>query len=138
MRRYFEWDYPNDLVIEYRRDGSCKKCGECCRTRVAWEQSKPFASGKAGGHDTGNNKGVWQEVSTGRWRHFFRLHPIDREDTTSCCNLDGNICTRHKDKPWICREWPFSPICIDSFPECGYSFTEIQRSEISGLMEDDA
>jgi len=88
---------------------------------------------KAGGHLT-NGEGIWQEVKIGRWRHFFRLIKInldelgcnDCDDDTGLCGIYGNDI-----RSWICNEWPFSPRCIVPFPECGYSFEEIGRWNIS-------
>jgi len=141
MKRYLEWDYVADTVIEYKRHGECNKCGGCCRTRVTYEIETPFKSErKAGGHNT-DHTGIWQEVYQGRWRHFFKTIKVNMAgpgcgDFGSDGLGDDGLCSHYGERSWICREWPFSPRCVAPFPECGYSFTEVRRRRISEMLKE--
>lgn len=134
IRRYLEWDYVANTVTEWEREGECKQCGACCRCRVTFKVEKPYGRDndkrKAGGHRT-SHEGIWQEVNTGRWRHFFQLLGIDLTES-GCGHEEDGVCDCHDDpdRPWICAEWPFSPRSIIAFPDCGYSFKEISYSWI--------
>jgi Fe-S-cluster containining protein len=36
-----------------------------------------------------------------------------------------HLCSSYKNRPTICREWPFSPKDTSLFSRCSYSFTQI-------------
>ncbi len=135
-RRYFEWDYVANTVIEWERHGTCNRCGVCCEASVTYEIQSPYKrSMRYGGRET-DHKGIWQEVHTGRWRYFFKVVRVDVNSPTVCGELtDDKLCAMHADKCFLCQEWPFSPRCVAPFPECGYSFTEVQRGRISELED---
>ena len=138
MRRYLEWDYVADTVTEYKRDGKCERCGACCGATITFTAIHPYKRSLRGGGRVSGREGIWQEVNTGRWRYFVRVLKIEIDLPKTCGELsEDKLCTMHKDKCFLCKEWPFSPRCIAPFPECGYSFTEIQRGRISKLREED-
>jgi Fe-S-cluster containining protein len=124
-RRYFEWDYVANRVIEWVRVGDCCQCGACCRVGIGFTFHEPYKAQKAGGHET-DGKGIWQEVRVGRWRHFFRIEYMALKGR-GCPSLERGLCTEYGTRPWICREWPFSPRCIEAIPECTYGFREVGR-----------
>ena len=133
-RRYVVWDYVANWAIEYKRLGECNRCGDCCVAHVGFTTQKPYSAGrKAGGHKT-SNEGAWQEVNTGRWRHFYQLLSIVPNEGSKCPDkfTEDRLCAGHEDeeRPWICKEWPFSPRCVEAFDECSYSFEEIGRWRI--------
>ena len=135
-RRYFEWDHVADTVIEWRREGSCKRCGACCRSGIEFIVHHPYKRDSRSGGRSDDGKGIWQEVNIGRWRYLFSVQKIDPNHSTQCGELtDDKLCAMHADKCFLCWEWPFSPRCVAPFPECGYSFTEVQRGRISELVE---
>jgi len=137
-RRYFEWDYVADTVIEWERHGSCKQCGACCRSGIEFIVHRPYKRDCRSGGREARESGIWQEVHMGRWRYFFSVTRIDPAHDGQCCELtEDNLCAMHTDKCFLCREWPFSPRCVAPFPECGYSFTEVQRGRISELRGGD-
>lgn len=134
MRRYFEWDYVADTVVEYTRHGNCKGCGLCCEARITFTAIRPYKRSLKGGGRASGSDGIWQEVNTGRWRYFVKILSIDIGHNKACGELqDDRMCAMHDDKSFLCREWPFSPRCIAPFPGCGYSFTEVQQGRISEL-----
>ena len=126
-RRYFEWDYVVNRVMEWARVGHCCQCGACCRADIGFEfeSTRVYRAKKAGGYHTAG-KGVWQEICVGRWRHFFRIDWV-AVDGRGCGSLEKGLCTEYEHRPWICREWPFSPRCIEALPECTYGFREVLR-----------
>jgi len=133
-RRYVVWDYVADWAVEYKRVGECNRCGDCCEAHIGFKTEMPYQAGrKAGGHGT-NQEGIWQEVNTGRWRHFYQLLFIRPGEGSKCPNnfTKDRLCATHEDvqRPWICREWPFSPRCIEPFERCSHSFEETGRWRI--------
>ena len=133
-RRYVVWDYVANWAVEYKRLGECNRCGDCCEAHVSFKTEKPYGAGrKAGGHRT-SAEGIWQEVNAGRWRHHYQLLSIVPGGGSKCPSnfTEDRLCANHKDdeRPWICKEWPFSPRCVGPFDHCDYSFEEIGRWRI--------
>ncbi len=127
-RRYFEWDYVANRVTEWVRVGHCCQCGACCRVSIGFlvDSSKTYGAAKAGGYHT-TGRSVWQEIRVGgRWRHFFQVDYVAVKGR-GCPSLERGLCTEYENRPWICREWPFSPRCVEATPECTYGFREVSR-----------
>jgi len=125
MLRYYEWDYDTKTVTEYARRGQCNKCGECCRWAVHYIGVKPYrARSLRNGSSGTTGEGVWQEIDCGRWSYYFSIANV--EPGGECWNFDAaaNLCKVHADagRGKICTLWPFSPRCLEHFPQCGYSF----------------
>jgi len=127
-RRYFEWDYVANRVIEWVRVGTCCRCGTCCRGSIGYnfENVKTYHANKAGGYYT-TGRGVWQEIRAGRYRHFFRMEYMAVKGRGWCGSFENGLCAEYEHRSWICREWPFSPRCIAPFAECTYGFREVDR-----------
>lgn len=131
-RRYFEWDYVANRVIEWVRVGECCQCGACCRATIGFhfEDTRLYAAEKAGGYHT-NGMGVWQEIRVGgRWRHFFQVIYMAVKGR-GCPALEKGLCAHYEDRKWICREWPFSPRCVEALGECTYAFREVSRGQFT-------
>ncbi len=127
--RYFDWNLDNGLVIEYARGGECKKCGICCGSKIAVTVSDPYGGKPGNGGKTTDGKGLWHEINRGRWRWFFKLKEINRDCKTQCGSLtDEGLCGKYRNvRSRLCKEWPFSPHCLEKFPSCGYEFAELNR-----------
>lgn len=133
MTKYLEWNYDTGIVTECQRLGKCKQCGKCCKAKITFEICKPRRNNNRNGGAMTNETGIWSEINRGRWRYFFKIKSVDL-DTTKCESLtDDNLCQHHGDKDPICGWWPFSPKCIDLFPDCGYSFEKINEWQIVNL-----
>lgn len=132
--RYFEWDYELNLVKEYKRKGKCKKCGSCCRAKIVFQSiGHSYRGDKRNGSKVTNGIGLWQEVNKGKWRYFYKIISIHPNQKT-CQDLNNdNNCQVYENKANICKDWPFSPICINQFPNCGYYFNEINEWKINEL-----
>lgn len=129
--RYIDWDYDNHVAVEYERLGECNGCGACCFALIRFSISNQLdesQGGKRGGCST-DNKGVWTEVSRGNVRRYFMFHPVDTSIYSKCGMLTyDNKCLLHKKgKKLIQSGWPFSPKNVTPFPQCSYSFSEINR-----------
>lgn len=129
MTTYFEWDYDQRRVTEYKRSGKCNQCGACCRAFITFTHVMPPRAGdsKKGGPTT-DGRGVWQEVNEGRWRYFYAITIEDGELHCQCLTED-NRCKAHDDpeRSKICQVWPITPSNIAPFPECGWSFEVVNH-----------
>ena len=128
---YREWDMDNDLVTEYERQGECLHCGECCRHRIALSYTDDKAA--PGIH------GIWNEARADGWSFCVQVTQIAPErsfdDDYPCSKLtEDNLCSIHgqsTDNQQLCDQWPLAPRCLEHFPQCGYSFTEVCQDQIS-------
>jgi len=134
IMRFFEWDYDNQVVIEYERLGECNGCGDCCTALIPFTiagVSKASAeswdeAGKGGPATTGT--GVWNEVPVGVTRRFFRVGDIDPATRHRCPHLtEDNQCAIHLIKPLFHKAWPLSPRHVAALERCSYSFRELGR-----------
>jgi Fe-S-cluster containining protein len=74
-----------------------------------------------GGQKT-SGKGRWVEISRNGDRTFYRILSYT-EEHLQCRHLDSNNhCAVYADRSLLCREWPFTPEDIKSFPDCSYHF----------------
>jgi len=127
-RRYFEWDYVSNRMTEWARVGHCCQCAACCQNSIGFkfESSKLYEAKKSGSYYT-TGKGIWQEVRVGgRYRHFFQMEYVAAKGK-GCASLERGLCEEYEHRTWICREWPFSPRCIEATSECTYGFREVDR-----------
>ena len=133
MARYLEWNYDNGIVTEYQRAGKCNQCGKCCKALITFQVIKPRRGiGRKGGVTT-DETGIWSEIDNGRWRYFFKITEIDFDYAGCECLNSNQLCDYHNEKENICAWWPLSPTCIEPFPDCGYSFEQINEWKMSDL-----
>lgn len=134
MPRYYEWDYENGIVTEFKREGFCRLCGACCRASTGIIASEAYRDEPLNGGHTTNDQGIWQELS-GRWRRFYQLDYI-RPDAKPCPALtkDGR-CRDYSNRNRLCQVWPLSPRHIAPFPSCGYFFKELNHWQIDEIEE---
>jgi hypothetical protein len=137
--RYFEWDYENNVVIEYEREGDCNGCGDCCMAVIRFyvtartnPDDKHTAWQEAGnGGVTTTGKGVWNEIQIGGKRRFFQLQEVTPE-AHRCNHLtEDKRCDIHFTKPLFHKVWPMAPSQVSPFERCSYSFREIDRRPIT-------
>ncbi len=145
--RYFEWDIPNDKVVEYARAGECCGCGACCMAFIAFTtQAHGFGhANPIAGWNSANGElapcadGISIEVKVGDKRRFFNNMRIETKDQPRCSHLTAdNRCSTHIGKMLLHRTWPMTPSQVTPFPECTYTFTEVGRwkiSELSGVPD---
>lgn len=137
-RRYLEWDYSHDQVIEYRKLGECHKCGQCCHAFISFMVLGSIGKNKRNGGITTDSKGLWHEVDKGHWRHFFKMVET-RLDDRICPSLgEDQLCRDYDRRHAICEEWPFGPSNLTSFPDCGFRFELIRQWRISELKGADS
>jgi len=130
MIRYYEWDYDAQIVTEYARHGQCNKCGECCHWTVHFGAIKPYrARSLRNGSGSTTGRGIWQEINLGRWSYFFCLGNMEPGGECPSFDEETNLCNAHEgtERGKICELWPFSPRCLEHFPQCGYSFSIVEQ-----------
>jgi hypothetical protein len=134
--RYLEWDFDNDLLIEYERLGECNGCGQCCKAVIhftAANFNSPVRHNPRNGGPTTDNQGVWTAVMNEQGQtRFFKITAIEDIPDHACGRLtDDNRCRIQTGKPRICTAWPISPSQVAPFGQCSYTFREIERWKIS-------
>ena len=137
--KYREWDYDNEEIITYEREGECNSCGECCRTVIRFGVSNMRGGiNRDGGYST-DGKDVWAEIENDGERRYYKVMPVDHEEFLICGDLitiGGEYsCGVHFNKADICNEWPMVPQHVDSLPMCSYKFYEVARHKIDELDE---
>ena len=137
--RYLEWDCDRQVVIEYRREGECNGCGDCCRAMICMAAPRianvigadALQESARNGLQAINGIGIWNELNAAGDRRFFRFTEIDVSEKTmqghACAWLADNKCTEHHQKVRVCWGWPFAPSHVAPFPRCSYKFLEIGR-----------
>lgn len=132
---YYKFDFDECVVIRYERDGECNGCGLCCKYLIRFEgEERGF--GKANpvtGWDPRNGDlrlyqgGITNAVVVnGKWRYFRNVEIMG--EYQPCRRLtDDNKCKIHMGKHLLSRAWPMSPEQASEFPECSYSFREVER-----------
>jgi Fe-S-cluster containining protein len=140
--RYFEWDFDNDIVIEYARSGECSECGACCMAVIRFNAFNK-GIGKTNpilGWDNRNGEfinpasGVVNDLEiNGKHRYFWNVR-VTNEPYVACTMLsEDKRCKIHLGKHLLSRAWPMSPKQVTPFAECTYMFEEIGRWKISEL-----
>jgi hypothetical protein len=135
-----EWDYDNNVVIEYERLGDCNSCGACCMALIQFfiagkvaappESPNPTAEG---GSST-NAQGVWSEIQVGEKRRFFQVTNVQPDHMRCKHLLEDNRCDVHFTKPLLHKAWPMSPRQVTPFAECSYTFREVARRPIDSAL----
>ena len=131
---FTEWDYDNNVATEYERKGQCNQCGECCVAKITY-----IAIPHLKDCDTldphnwwlyVDGKGIWNEVSWHGTRKYLKLTEIALIEKR-CENLTrSNKCLEHLfsgRSSLLCGMWPLSPRCVEPFPNCGFSFVEVNH-----------
>lgn len=132
--RFFEWDYENQIVVEYERLGDCNGCGDCCHAVIQFMVAGKFHEGQSdwemrgnGGSST-NGQGVWNEIRIGEQRRFFQVNEVRTQGGTRCSSLTDDMrCGIHQTKPLLHKAWPMAPQQVTPFERCSYTFREIAR-----------
>jgi Fe-S-cluster containining protein len=140
MPRYIRWDYDNKIATEFERQGDCNGCGACCRALIEFrvhgnlQDDDPRNLGDGVAVDA---EGIWAEVSDDENRRYFQVTTIDHHPEEKPCSKLGEDkkCMVHFDKPRICSVWPVIPDQVTPFPDCSYSFNEIQRWQFELIVE---
>lgn len=142
--RYFEWDYDNDTLTEFVREGECNGCGACCMTVIKWQYSQANRDeieartglrswNPSNGVSQAHREGVVTEIRIGdKSRYYADLVVTDKAERCPCLTSDKR-CAVHTGKRRICTAWPMSPRHVEPFKECSYSFREIGRWKISEI-----
>ncbi len=128
---FYEWDYDTNEVIEYRREGECNGCGECCMALIHYRFSRravPEDRIPATGGDATDGEGVWFETQRGNLRRFFKYGEIGEIGSHVCSKLNSDLtCAVQAFKGLYNKMWPMNPRQITPFPSCSYTMTEINR-----------
>lgn len=86
-------------IMRYIRIGECNRCGECCEAPTK-ERIEAY-------HRAGFTCRVQHESGC----------PFEEY-------REGKIfCTNYEDRPKMCRDFPTSPVDIETLPNCSYRFT---------------
>ncbi len=110
-----EWDYENQQVNRWLRNGGCNQCGECCQAEI-------FLCGDRDGIDGVNDQGCWYErVPHTEPRQLIGVETIDRNGN-SCTADGGDQCGFYDLRGFICELWPMAPQHVEPFDNCSYSF----------------
>ena len=126
---FTDWDYDTGIATEYRRDGECSKCGDCCKVIIKL-QMVGGDKDSYGGYATDGEK-RWSEILGGEDREFVRFFSTDEPVEERCSALGpDNLCSLNGTKPWRCQVWPTSPSDIALFSNCTYKFIEVDNWEL--------
>jgi len=104
--------------IVYKRKGSCKQCGRCCRHVYLRDRGKLVSSF----HE------CLLMIQSDRDLKQFNVKGVNEfGELFFACNYIGrdNKCTRYKDRPLLCRTYPnISMVRYGAVPkeDCGYYF----------------
>lgn len=138
------WIVEDGVLVEYRRSGECKRCGQCCcGVTINYTEGMQFVSSEKGeekqqdlewseyeGYSVFRAQGLW-------W--YFRTNSIEEnaEDRCEALSAEGQ-CEDWGDperfKP-ICRYWPYHPKDLEHFPDCGFSFEKVESQDAVEMLE---
>lgn len=125
----------------------CKMCGRCCRVATAsfsYEELKKKAA--EGDKESIDFLGIFKpfesvEAAKAVDKELVENIP-DYENRTfyTCRFLDGNLCSKYKDRPNVCDRFPNSPWAVTP-PGCGFEgwlFVEREKimKYVRGLKEE--
>ena len=138
--RYIRWDYDKGEAVEFERQGQCNGCGACCQSVIRFTVCGTHGFNTDdlnNGGDTTSGKGVWTElVFENDMRRFWRIFEIDTVNLHPCSALlEGNRCAFHNHANNLCTEWPLAPEHVTPFPECSFTFKEVNRWPIEITLE---
>ncbi len=130
---FLEWNYNTQTLIKHRRSGECKRCGACCKARIAFRVDSNAPEVRNGGQGT-DERDMWFEVDEQNPRRLFGSFVVS--DGTPCGSLAGDgSCSKYDERDSICKDWPFHQSLVDAFSGCGYSFEEIISYPFSELEQ---
>ena len=138
MTRYLEWDYGRNTVTEYRREGECNQCGECCQGNVLLMSAEISVVLWLHNCTSTSGEGIWQEIEDDDQaeRKFYTTLPALKEDTAPCPLLKSKLCAVHgTEKPVLCQHWPTGPHDLLNLPRCGYHFVAVNSWDIDASPE---
>lgn len=98
---------------KYKRKGTCKQCGRCCRELTFRIKDKLITTKKEFEH-------------LKKWQPYYNNFEMTGEDSIgtklfTCKHLSNdNKCLKYKTRGIFCRQYPFGPETLEG---CGYSFT---------------
>lgn len=117
--------YLKILKKRYYRFGSCKMCGACCTNIYVRHKSSVIKT-----------ESEFEEIKKTDNCSFYKdIKVISKDDfglVFECCKFDKEkrLCTDHKNRPQICRNYPSEDIfkmgailCDD----CGFRFEPIEK-----------
>ena len=115
------------LKRKYFRHGKCKMCGACCQNIYVRHSNKIIESQEE-----------FDKIRECDDYSFYKhIEVVGKDDfglIFSCNKFDKDkkLCTDHKNRPPICRNYPSEEIfsfgaCLQD--DCGYSFTPIESFE---------
>lgn len=135
--RYIRWDLDRNVATEFERIGDCNGCGACCKALIRFSVVNSKNADDHDPRDLGDcvdDQGVWAEILVNDTRRLFKVTEINHNPAEKPCSKLGenNKCMVHFDKPRICSVWPVIPEQVTPFPECSYSFIQINEWAIGG------
>lgn len=121
------WIVKDGKLVEYERMGECRRCGQCCCSKVI-----TFALGVYTEDTLDDN----METDDKDWSGYegfsvFRsqgllwyIEATTKQEEKICGDFEKGACTlwMQDDFPAICRYWPVHPDNLIYFPDCGFSF----------------
>lgn len=119
--------FQRNLVLEKRKQFSCKKCGACCRLAIS-EFSPTALLEKASKGDKFAKEfiSVFSPVSEDEAKKQFSLY-VDLVNESgekvfyyNCKKVtEDNLCPDYESRPSICRDYPDNPVQM-LHPTCAY------------------
>lgn len=97
---------------KYKRQGTCKQCGKCCREITFKIKEKLITTEEE-----------FEKLK--KWQPYYKNFEINGEDEIgtklfTCKHLNANNkCTKYIIRSLYCRKYPFAPETLEG---CGYSF----------------
>ena len=143
---FLEWDYDNNICTRYKRVGQCNQCGECCKATIKYTAIPLYKNGDTieGTQEwwlRTDGKGVWNEVFYYGARRYVKItdnEGLYREEGPCGWLTRSNKCLGRLFGDWsaiLCMVWPLSPKHIEPFPNCGFSFVEVEHWTIEKEKE---
>jgi Fe-S-cluster containining protein len=128
VTQYIDWNYDTGIAIEYRRDGECNGCGQCCNAKIMYLRNRNDDLYSR----PGDLSGHWGEAHNDDNRIFLKMIDVGSPRVAPCSALgvDKNWksrCTIYDKRPIICKEFPLLPREIEAFDQCSFRFVEIRR-----------
>lgn len=136
-----------EQFLERRPQRLCKMCGKCCRVVTA---SKEYEELKKDA-ENGDKEAIEFLELFQPFESVEAAKAVDKEIVENipgyenrtfytCRFLDGNLCTRYKDRLQVCKRFPNSPWAIIP-PGCGFEgwlFVEREKimKYVRGLKEE--
>lgn len=125
-----EFDYDKMIETTWERDGFCNHCGECCKTMIYIDDSDTHIFSKDGEENT-NCSGVWHEWEAYGRKRYWKIRIESDEKKGDCHKKCGAVCQDGAPiKSLLCTAWPLHPDHVTAFPECSYTFTELDSVKI--------